>query len=112
MAFDSGGAVDWGRVMLVNSDLLSQLVAADATIKEQSKEIERLRKEVAKLRKATEWQPIETAPDGNVLLYYPPEQRKNGLSEWITIGFGRSERFRKATHWFPIPKPPAVEGGE
>lgn len=91
------------------SDLLAELVAADATIQEQAKEIERLKKEVAKLQKATGWQPIETVPDGNVLLYYPEEHGKNGLSEWITIGFGRSERFRKATHWFPIPKPPAVD---
>ena len=77
---------------------------------EAAQEIERLRKEVAKLRKSTEWQPIETAPDGNVLLYYPEETGRNALSEWITIGFGRSERFRKPTHWFPIPQPPAVEG--
>jgi hypothetical protein len=84
----------------------------DATIKEQLKEIERLRQEVAKLRKSVEWQPIATAPSGNVLLYYPAEHGKNALSEWITIGLGGSARFRKPTHWFPIPKRPATEGGE
>ena len=93
------------------SDLLAELVAADATIKEQAKEIERLRKEVAKLRKSAEWQPIDTAPSGNVLLYYPPGHGKNALSEWITIGRGGCDRFRMPTHWFPIPKRPAVEGG-
>ena len=87
------------------------LVVADATIEEQAKEIERLRKEVAKLRKSVEWQPIATAPSGNVLLYYPAENGKNALSEWITIGLGRSARFRKPTHWLPIPNPPGV-GGE
>jgi hypothetical protein len=86
------------------------LVVADATIEEQAKEIERLRKEVAKLRKSGGWQPIDTAPSGNVLLYYPAEHGKNALSEWITIGLGRSDRFRKASHWMPLPKPPAVEG--
>ena len=96
--------------MLVNSDLLSQLVAAVANSEEQAKEIERLRKEVAKLRKSGGWQPIDTAPSGNVLLYYPAEHGKNALSEWITIGLGRSDRFRKASHWMPLPKPPAVEG--
>jgi len=94
------------------SDLLAELVSADAKIEEQAEEIERLRKEVAKLRKSGGWQPIATAPSGNVLLYYPAENGKNALSEWITIGLGRSGRFRKPTHWLPIPKPPAVEGGE
>ncbi len=98
--------------MLVNSDLLSQLVAAVANSEEQAKEIKRLKKEVAELRKLTGWQPIDTAPDSNVLLYYPAEHGKNALSEWITIGLGGSARFRKPTHWFPIPKRPATEGGE
>ena len=97
--------------MLFNSDLLSQLVAADATIRQQRTKIERLSKEVAELREATGWQPIDTAASGNVLLYYPEQTGRNALSEWITIGYGRSDRFRKATHWFPIPQPPAVEGG-
>jgi hypothetical protein len=85
------------------------LVVADATIKEQAKEIERLKKEVAKLRKSGGWQPIDTAPSGNVLLYYPPEHGKNALSEWVTIGLGRSQRFRNPTHWMPLPKPPVKE---
>ena len=94
------------------ADLLAELVAADATIKEQSKEIERLKKEVAKLQKATKWQPIETAPYAKVLLYYPEQTGRNALSEWIIIGLGKAETFRKPTHWMPLPKPPAVEGGE
>ena len=91
------------------SDLLAELVVADATIKEQAKEIERLRREAAKLRKLTGWQPIDTAPDSNVLLYYPAENGKNALSEWITIGYGKGLRFRKPTHWMPLPKPPVKE---
>ena len=92
------------------ADLLAELVAADATIQEQAKEIERLKKEVAELRKLTEWQPIETVSDGNVLLYYPKRTGRNDLSEWITIGYAIGLGFREPTHWFPIPKPPAVEG--
>ena len=77
---------------------------------EAADEIKRLKKEVAKLRAATEWQPIETATDGNVLLYYPKRTGRNDLSEWITIGYAIGLGFREPTHWFPIPKPPAVEG--
>ena len=77
---------------------------------EAAEEIERLKKEVAKLRKATEWQPIETVPSGKVLLYYPEQTGQNPLSEWIIIGLGWAKTFRKATHWMPLPKPPAVEG--
>ncbi len=94
------------------SDLLAELVGADATIEDQLQEIERLRKEVAKLRKSTAWQPIETAPSGKVLLYYPEQTGRDALSEWIIIGLGKAETFRKPTHWMPLPKPPAVEGGE
>ena len=92
------------------SDLLAELVVADATIKEQAKEIKRLTKEVAKLRKATEWQPIETAPQDKVLLYYPKQTGPNALNQWIIIGYGRGHCFRKPSHWMPIPQPPAVEG--
>lgn len=91
-------------------ECISLVDALQDTIDDQAKEIEQLKKEVAKLRRSAEWEPIETAPSGNVLLYHPPEHGKNGLSEWITIGFGKSGRFRKPTHWFPLPQPPAVEG--
>ena len=91
------------------SDLLAELVVADVTIRKQAKEIKRLEKEVAKLRKSSEWQPIETVPSGKVLLYYPEQTGRNALSEWIIIGFGKAETFRKPTHWMPLPKPPAVD---
>lgn len=94
------------------SDLLAKLVAADMAIEEQLQEIERLRKEVAKLRKATVWQPIETVPSGDVILYYPKQTGRNALSEWIRTGTSADTPRRKPTHWFPIPKPPATEGGE
>jgi hypothetical protein len=53
------------------------------------------------------WQPIETKPDGNALLYYPKEYRRGQLyhSDWIVVGDGRSHR--KPTHYIPLPAPPA-----
>lgn len=89
-----------------------KLATAKEMIEKQAKEIAKLKREVAKLRKASQWQPIETAPDGKVLLYYPEESGKNALSEWTIIGFGRAKTFRQPTHWLPLPKPPAIEGGE
>ena len=101
------------------SDLLADLVVADATMKEQAKEIERLRKEVAKLQKLTGWQPIETAPkDGAWALVYA-----DGAINCAYVKAGRlpvdlthpanPNVFPAAvTHWMPLPKPPATEGGE
>lgn len=79
---------------------------------EAAQEIERLKKEVAKLRKATEWQPIETVPYGDVVLYYPAHTSPGNLGEWIRVGSCKDTPFRKPTHWFPIPQPPATEGGK
>ena len=78
----------------------------DVTIAEQAKQIRALKREISQLRKQTQWQPIQTAPKGTMLLYFPPEQTQD---EWITIG-AATGRYRKPTHWFPIPKAPAVEG--
>lgn len=79
-------------------------------LKELSEEIDRLELEVAKLRKLTEWQPIETVPSGDVILYYPKQTGRNALSEWIRTGTPADTPRRKPTHWIPLPKPPAVEG--
>ena len=76
---------------------------------EAAEEIERLRKEVAKLQKLTGWQPIETYRKGVVMLYHPEETGRNALSPWIRAGTPSQTPFRKPTHWFPIPKPPAVD---
>ena len=89
------------------SDWLEDLVAADATIEEQAKEIDRLRQEVAKLR----WRVASKEhPAG---------------AEWCLV-FSKSEQFSLAwfcgcwtaptgspvepTHWMPLPNPPAAEG--
>lgn len=92
------------------SDLLAELVVADVTIREQAEEIERLRKEVAKLQKLTGWQPIETATINRPAIFYHPAETGRPLSEWIRVGYFSDTRNRKPTHWMPLPKPPAVEG--
>lgn len=53
------------------------------------------------------WQPIETAPSGNVLLYYPAKQNRSGnvLPERIVVGCAGGTS-RKPTHWIPLPNPP------
>ena len=93
------------------SDLLAELVVADVTIRKQAEEIKRLKKEVAKLQKATKWQPIETYRKGVVILFHPEQTGPNALYEWIRTGTPADTPRRKPTHWMSLPKPPAV-GGE
>jgi hypothetical protein len=95
--------------MLVNSDLLSQLVAAVANSEEQAKEIERLKREASEMR----WRVASKEhPAG---------------AEWCLV-FSDSEQFSLAwfcgcwtaptgspvtpTHWMPLSQPPVKEGGE
>lgn len=55
-----------------------------------------------------EWQPIETAPKGELLLYAPAEVRgrNSRLPERIYIGSRYDAPNRPPTHWMPLPKPP------
>jgi len=75
-------------------------------------EYDKLKAEVERLRKAGEWQPIETAPkDMTRVLGYVEEYivvmwwftYSNGRSCWETVD-GESEV--DPTHWMPLPKPP------
>jgi hypothetical protein len=81
-------------------------------INELEAENARLKAEVERLRKAGEWQPIETAPkDMTRVLGYVEEYivvmwwftYSNGRSCWETVD-GESEV--DPTHWMPLPKPP------
>lgn len=68
-----------------------------------------------------QWQPVETAPPNVEVLLYCPER---GISnpariELGTASFGwRTEAVSNmsyhawATHWMPLPDPPATEGGD
>lgn len=60
-----------------------------------------------------EWQPLASAPKGKlVLLYHPPDEpdgRGRAINgEWINVGYAPPTYPRKATHWCPIPAPPAT----
>ena len=72
------------------------------------RKIEALRDEIEALRAASGWMPIETAPSGKVLLYFPERQDANGrnkLSAWMKIDFA-THSHRQPTHWMPLPEAP------
>jgi hypothetical protein len=54
------------------------------------------------------WQPIETAPKGDVIRYEPAEYRKNERHPYLDarIVISNGAYPRKATHWMPLPAPP------
>lgn len=57
-----------------------------------------------------DWQPIDTAPKGELLLYFPPEER-NGkvmLSEMVRVGTYPDSYPRQPSHWMRIPPFPKV----
>jgi hypothetical protein len=55
-----------------------------------------------------EWQPIETAPSGEVLLYWPRKVkgRNSVLHAMIRVGNANGAPNRPPTHWMPLPEPP------
>jgi Protein of unknown function (DUF551) len=70
---------------------------------EANQEIERLKATLAE----REWQPIETAPSGVILVYYPAViGGRNERHDHISIGRANGGGFRRPTHWQPLPKPP------
>jgi hypothetical protein len=52
------------------------------------------------------WLPIETAPKGLVILYYPPTTGRSPLRFMIKVDHADSTPHRKPTHWMPLPSPP------
>lgn len=105
---------------------LASFSRASATIQEQAKEIERLRKEVAELRNATghSWKAVADGmpPIGKDYLVYMPGAYCNrdkietqsccNDGNWRPTwpdGWNKGQIF-EITHWMPLPKPPAVEG--
>ena len=55
-----------------------------------------------------EWRPIDTAPKGPVLLYFPEVSHRSELSMSPMWKVGRATDYphRKTTHWMPLPEPP------
>lgn len=59
------------------------------------------------------WQPIETAPKGEVLLYFPPKvagaYAQSTLPAMIRVGWASDFPNRIPSHWMPLPAPPSTE---
>ena len=56
-----------------------------------------------------EWQPIETAPDEEVLLYFPPVERLRKelcLRAMYKVDHAGLFPNRPPSHWMPLPPPP------
>ena len=57
----------------------------------------------------TDWQPIETAPSEEVLLYFPPVEKLRKelcLRAMYKVGHAGVHPHRKPSHWMPLPAPP------
>jgi hypothetical protein len=56
----------------------------------------------------SEWQPIETMPRKECLVYQPEHKSEGGRNTLAArICFSRDAGFyRKSTHWMPLPDPP------
>ena len=60
-----------------------------------------------------EWQPIETAPRGELILYAPAVfKARRGMTNppRIYIGHANGTPFRPPTHWMRLPEPPGEFG--
>lgn len=58
-----------------------------------------------------EWMPIETAPKGLVLLYWPATKPARGhpgntLEPMMRVDRAGATPNRPPTHWMPLPSPP------
>lgn len=54
------------------------------------------------------WQPIATAPRGELLLYFPAEHGRNPLVEMTKVDRHPVYYPRKPTHWMPLASPPST----
>lgn len=54
------------------------------------------------------WQPIETAPRGKHLLFFPKLTGRNAMGEVIKVDLYPVDYPRKPTHWQPLPAPPVT----
>lgn len=56
-----------------------------------------------------EWQPIETARNGELSLFCDmgaSELRNSFFVDWVVDGKFCGNKYRTATHWMPLPAPP------
>lgn len=65
--------------------------------------------------KAQAWQPIETAPQGQIALFYDAnatEVRGCMFVDWMVDGAFCGNRHHVATHWMSLPAAPSALSGE
>lgn len=106
--------------------LKGALQAAAETAVAKDQECRRLTAEIKRLRAATQWRPIESAPkDGRQFLVWDIHYGvrigrahiRADHDDWLSYmdaHKGSSKGGIRATHWLPLPPPPAMnqEGGE
>lgn len=60
----------------------------------------------------SEWHPIDTAPRGLVLLYFPTvivgAYQQSTLHERMIVDMADGFPNRPPTHWMPLPAPPST----
>ena len=56
-----------------------------------------------------QWLPIETAPQGLLLIYWPAVRGRNAMPSMIRVDYAGSTPNRPPTHWMPLPLPPESE---
>ena len=79
--------------------LVYRLLKHDALIDAAKTELADLRTRIAELEALTQWQPIETAKDGDLVVLF------GGVS-YVTVGIVNKSVKKVMSLWTPIPKPP------
>lgn len=124
------------------TDIVERLMNPSPSVpamRDGAAEILRMRAEIERLRAASQWQPIETAPkDGTEFIAYrddagpfllrwscasemmtESEIEQSMMTEeevhepdWFFADFATGGRLNDGfTHWMPLPSPPTQEGG-
>src|ERR1700690_2715006 len=86
----------------------------DAYIQRLSEQLAAAKRECERLRNTRQWQPIETAPKDTVVLLYTPHRHFANPERIEACVYHDSQggsRHAWATHWQPLPDPPARREG-
>jgi hypothetical protein len=126
---DNGGP-SWSEMLLERADAASEIerlraggCARDQTTTQFCAEAAAMSKEIERLRAASQWQPIKTAPkDGTQIIVIDATNDQQWVAFWSTSAWvggawipyeNRSDTISiSATHWQPLPSPPIQEGGK